>query len=386
MNRFGRWLGESPQAAAEGRRRAAQQRSVLERTPAPRGHEALSEKALRSSAFHWFGEDETSAERPSLAQRATEVLAGLGPLQMPSRQVDDGQPGGLHRSLRRGAGVEFSEHKEYAPGDDLRFLDWRAYARTDRYYVKRFEQEVHGTLTLVVDASASMGFTDLRGGDKFDAVLLILAALGLVVVRQGDSLGLVVIGRPELNVAPANGLRHFANITAQLEKLQPGGTAGLDVLGPNHWRGMERRGVVVVASDVLVDPQLAVAPLFDLRRTGLDVLLLHCLHPRERDLDFRAPAWLHCPETDDKRLVDARLVRHQYVEMMQTHCKKLQTLATHGGLGYLDVDTSIDPRGAIRRILSSTAKLRRHGYALVEVAGEYGEPGLDTATLLEEEL
>ena len=350
-------------------------RGPLERMPAPRGHDALPEKHL----LHWFGEEH--AARPTLAQRAAEVLAGLGPLQMPARQVNEGQPGGLHRSLRRGGGVEFSEHKEYAPGDDLRHLDWRAYARTDRYYIKRYEQEVHGTLTLVVDASASMGFADLRCGDKFDAVRLMLAALGLVLVRQGDAVGLLVIGRPELNLAPAGGLRHFVHIAERLETLQPEGQAGLDALGPSSWRGMDRFGLAVVASDALVEPELATAPLHDLRRSGLDVLLLHCLHPRERDLDFAGPTQLHCRETDARRLADPRLVKHTYAGLMRAHCDRLRVLATHGGLGYQLVDTGIDPRGVIREILRATARLRRHG-GLPLASGAYGEAGFDAGALL----
>lgn len=367
--------------------RAGAERGLLERVPAPRGHDALHSKRKDegpdkawSGHQYWFGD----AEKQTLAQRSAEVLAGLGPLQLPPRRVDDGQPGGLHRSLRRGGGVEFSEHKEYAPGDDLRHLDWRAYARTDRYYIKRYEQEVHATLTLVVDASASMQVNDLRGGDKFDAVRLMLAALGLVLVRQGDAVGLMVIGQPELNLAPAGGLRHFANLADRLEKLQPGGTSGLDVLGPSSWRGLERRGLVVVASDALVEPNKAMAPLRDLARSGQDVLLLHCLHPRELDLDFQGPTWLQCRETGDRRLTDPRLARAQYVEMMQAHCQQLRTLAVHGGLGYLLVDTGIEPRGVVRQILRATAQLRRRGQAPVEV-GAYGDAAFDPEVVLASE-
>lgn len=355
-------------------------RSALERMPAPRGHDALHEKP--GHLLHWFGDDHGAMQ--TLAQRAQEVLAGLGPLQLPARQVDDGQPGGLHRSLRRGGGVEFSEHKEYSPGDDLRHLDWKAYARTDRYYVKRYEQEVHASLTLVIDASASMGFADLRGGDKFDAVRLIFATLGLILVRQGDAVALLVIGRPELNLAPAGGLRHFANLCERLEKLEPSGAAGLDTLGASSWHGLDRKGIVVVASDVLIDPKLAVAPLYDLRRAGLDVMLLHTLHPRERDLDFFGPTQLHCLEKDSKRLIDPRLVKNTYAQLMQSHCEKLRVLATHSGLGYLQIDTSIDCRGVMRQLLRATARLRRRGQTLVE-SGAYGEEAFDAEVLLNAE-
>jgi uncharacterized protein (DUF58 family) len=357
-------------------------RGLLERKPAPRGQDALHDKGWRAQ-FNWFG-PEIEPSRQSLAQRAAEVLAGLGPLQLPVRQVADGQPGGLHRSLRRGGGVEFSEHKEYAPGDDLRHLDWKAYARTDRYFVKRYEQEVHATLTLVLDASASMQFHDLRGGDKFDTVRLLFAALALVLVRQGDAVGLVVVGRPELNLAAHAGVRQFTQLCERLESCTPAGQAGLDQLGPASWRGLDLNGIAVVASDVLVQPELAVAPLRDLQRAGMDVLLLHTLHPRERDLDFGGPTTLACPETGDRRLVDPRLARADFVGLMHAHCERLRTLATHSGLGYLPVDTSIEARGLTRQVLRATARLRRRGHAEVG-AGAYGEEGFDADVLLVEE-
>lgn len=355
-------------------------RGLLERIPAPRGLDALHERAAIAHLFNWFSEDEQAVKK-GLAQRASEVLTGLGPLQLPARQVGDGQPGGLHRSLRRGGGVEFSEHKEYAPGDELRQLDWKAYARTDRYYIKRFEQEVHATMTLVVDASASMQLADLQS-DKFDAVRLLLAAVALVLVRQGDSVGLLVLGQPELTMTPATGLRHFANLCERLERIAPDGKAGLDALGPTAWRGMDHRGLVLVASDVLMSVDAAVLPLGALRRSGLDVLLMHTLHPRELDLGFGSPAQFTCRETDRKVTVDPRVIRDAYVDLMRGHCDALRTATTHAGVGYLLVDTSVDPRGLIRQVLRSTARLKRPGQASL-ATGAYAEAGLDAASILE---
>jgi uncharacterized protein (DUF58 family) len=355
-------------------------RGVLERTPAPRGGDALHDKSQIGHLFQWFGDQETVVNQRPLAQRASEVLAGLGPLQLPARQVGDGLPGGLHRSLRRGAGVEFSEHKEYAPGDDLRHLDWKAYARSDRYYIKRFEQEVHATLTLVVDASASMQFADLDG-DKFDAVRLTLACLALVLVRQGDSVALHVLGRPELTLHPGTGLRHFGNLAERLEKLEPTGQAGLDALGPTTFRGESPTGLVVVASDALLRPLDAVSPLAALHKHGADVLLLHTLHPRERDLQFHGPTQLVCRETDNKKLMDPRVIRHAYTQLMQAHCAALRTAATHQGVGYLLMDAALEPRGLIRQVLAATTRLRHRGEAAPE-SGAYGDAAFDADVLL----
>ncbi len=379
----GALVGATPEPQAGGAKPtvAASQRGPLERMPAPRGHEALHDRAQLAQIFHWFADEDDPVVKRSLAQRASEVLAGLGPLQLPARQIDDGMPGGLHRSLRRGGGVEFSEHKEYAPGDDLRKLDWKAYARTDRYFIKRFEQEVHATLTLVLDASASMHFADFES-DKFGAVKLLMACIGLVLVRQGDSVGLVVLGRPESTVAPGTGLRHFAQIAEVLENTQPSGVHGLDAFEPVPWRGHERRGLALVASDVLLPPEQAMVPLLALQRSGMGVLLLHTLHPRELDLGFATPSQFTCRETERNRTVDPRMMRDAYVDLMRAHCDSVGRLAAHGGVGHVLVDTSVDPRGLIRRVLKATARLRRGGHTSELGSGD-GESVFDPQTALQ---
>lgn len=392
---LGRWLAMSRHAAkrlaqpldasapAPTRAVAKPQRDsrkVAERMPAPRGGDALHDKSQIGHLFQWFGEQPAEARQRSFAQRASEVLAGLGPLQLPARQMGDGIPGGLHRSLRKGAGVEFSEHKEYAPGDDLRHMDWKAWARSDRYYIKRFEQEVHAALTLVVDASASMAFADLDG-DKFDTTCLTLACLALVLVRQGDSVGLHVLGRPELSLHAGTGLRHFGLLAERLDALQPGGSAGLQALGPNTFRGAVPSGLIVVASDALIRAQDAAVPLAALRRHGADVLLLHTLHPRERDLQFHGPTQLVCKETDNKKLMDPRVIRHTYTQLMAQHCEQLRLALTHQGVGYLLLDASVEPRGLIRQVLVATTRLRHRGEALQE-SGAYGESTFDADMLL----
>jgi hypothetical protein len=185
---------------------------------------------------------------------------------------------------------------------------------------------------------------------------------------------LCVIGKPDQNLGGGTSLRHFAQLAERLDKLEPAGVAGVDALGPGSWRGLDRRGLCVVASDVLVEPELAVAPLDNLRRAGLDVLLLHTLHPREIDLEFGAPVWLHCPETGERRLTDPRIARHTFQRLMAEHCDQLRLACGHRGLGYLQVDTSVDPRSVIRRVLRATARLVQRRRAGAVVGPTFGDP------------
>ncbi len=380
---MGAWVAPAkgePGAVGTPHRRPSGTRSLLERLPAPRGHDALHDRGPTSHLLQWFADDDEAVVRKSLAQRASEVLAGLGPLQLPARQVDDGLPGGMHRSLRRGGGVEFSEHKDYAPGDDLRMLDWKAYGRTDRYVIKRYEQEVHATLTLILDASGSMQLSDFAS-DKFDAVRLLLACIALVLIRQGDSVGLAVLGRPQCTIAPGVGLRHFAHIAETLAAVQPDGDYGLDRFEPVPWRGHERRGLAMVASDVLVAPDKAMVPLTALQRSGLGVLLLHTLHPRELDLGFTTPAQFTCRESARQRTVDPRVMRDAYTTLMRQHCEAVAAAAAHGGVGHVLVDTSFDPRGLIRQVLRATTHLRVRGGTGAQGGGD-GEKTFDSQSVL----
>lgn len=285
-----------------------------------------------------------------LASEAAAVVARLrGLVPTPQRRVD-GIPGGLHRGARRGGGVEFAEHRDYAPGDDLRYLDWRAYARNDRYSIKRFEQEVHASVTLVLDASASMAIEGAPPPDKLATVLLVCAALATLIVRRGDAVGLMVAGR-SLDVAPAGGEPHLRRLIAHLATLTVRGPSGLESLGHRLVHGGPRRGVLVVVSDLLADPAAALAPLASARRLGPHVVLMHAVHPVELDLGFGGPVHVVCPETDARALVDPRSLRGEWDKLVERHHRELRDNATAAGLVYRLANLGDDPAELVRGIV-----------------------------------
>lgn len=296
-------------------------------------------------------------EVTALREQAGLVLARLADRELRSATVVDGAPGGTHRGLRRGGGVEFAEHREYSPGDDLRHLDWRAWARNDRFYIKRYEQEVHAAITLVVDASASMAVAP--GGaaavDKLAAVRLLVAVLAAMVVRQGDAVGLMIAGRPQLNLQPAGGEAQLLRVINVLLRTSAQGEGGLESLDRAALRDVERRGVVIVLSDVLTDPAQALAPLAAMARLGPRVALLQTLHPLELTLGFDGPVELICGERGQRQIVDPRVVRRGYVDMMADHCAAVRRQATATGVHHLVVDLGADPAGHIGKLLTLLA-------------------------------
>lgn len=295
---------------------------------------------------------------------AMEQIARLGTTEVGARRAVDGRLGGQRQGLRQGGGVEFAEHRDYAPGDDLRRLDWRAFARNDRLYIKLFEEEVHTSVLLVVDASASMAMRDAAttvGGrtpvDKWRQVQVLAAVLALLIGRQGDALGLQVCGddgpAPRVTSGPAQVSRVLARIAA----LQPDGAAALPELAAHS--AVARCSVVIVLSDLLTDPKEAIAPLARMRRAGPDVLLLHALHPVEQTFDFGQAVELYCEERGTRMRVEPRVVRQRYLAMMAAHQDALRQRCLDAGIRYDMLDLGEPASVELRRALGGLQRGRR---------------------------
>lgn len=282
----------------------------------------------------------------------------LGAVSPPSQRTVDGAPGGVHRAARRGGGIEFAEHRDYVPGDDLRYVDWKAYARSDRYTVKRFEQEVHASVTLLLDASASMQLHGAPAPDKMLAVRLLCATLATWIVRNGDAVGLVVAGR-SIDVPAAGGRAHLRRVLHQLATVQPRGAAGFEGLDRAVLRSAERRGTVLAVSDFLAQPSVVLAPLAQLRRLGPRVLALCALHPVELDLAMHETIEVVCDETLRRELLDPRAVRGAYREMMADHLERLTQRCGGCGVEFMQLDLGADPTTQVRAVARQLARRER---------------------------
>lgn len=221
---------------------------------------------------------------PGAAFLPPATLERLGSLEVVARTVVRGLLAGLHRSPLRGAGEEFARHREYQPGDDLRRLDWKVYARSDRLYVREHEERSSLRAWLVVDASASMGFAEPGGVAKLRYAAYVAAALAFLMLRAGDAVGLAAFGaEPRLLLAPRTRRGQLHDLLLQVERLAPSGDTGAAAALDRVGQALPRRGRVVLVSDLLEDDggDALVAAAGRLAGRGDEVAVLRVLTPAE---------------------------------------------------------------------------------------------------------
>ncbi|MCB1745105.1 MAG: DUF58 domain-containing protein [Gammaproteobacteria bacterium] len=285
------------------------------------------------------------------------VLARIGNIDLVSRLLVDGFISGLHNAVFKGVSVDFAEHRPYTPGDDIRCVDWRLYARSDRLYVKTFEAETNADLMLALDVSASMAFVSDRGGDtglsraalsKFDYGRYALGCLAELSARQRDRIGFAALRDPDAPVtsdpagdpvgelarvdfiAPSARRREF--VMRALANARAAGGGDLPAALTRLARRLTRRGIVVVLSDFYAEPERIAAALAELRLRGQDVIALHILDPRERDLDFETPVLLRDMESDALTPLDPSVATQQYRTRLSAHLDTLRQ-----ALGAMDI-------------------------------------------------
>ncbi len=217
-----------------------------------------------------------------------ETASRFGRLDLVARLVVEGFITGLHRSPYHGFSVEFSEHRPYMPGDPLRDLDWKALARTDRMYVKRYEEETNLKAWILVDVSGSMAFSDGGRMSKFRYASCVAAALSYLMLRQRDAVGLVLFRGDVVSLVPPRSVSSHLNVLLrELTLAEPGAETQMAPAFHDLAERLSRRGLVVVLSDFLDPPDDVLAGLRHFRHRGHEVLAMQILDPRERDLDLR---------------------------------------------------------------------------------------------------
>jgi len=265
-----------------------------------------------------------------------ELLARLATLKLRARAVAEGVLSGLHRSPHHGQSVEFAEHKEYSPGDEIRHIDWKAYGKTDKYYVKQFEQETNLRAWLVVDASGSMGYRGPKAAmTKLEYGSTLAAALAYLLVRQQDAAGLVAVGDQVTRaIPPRSAASHLGALLEALEGLVAAGPTRLAAAVDHVVEHAPRRCQVVVISD-LMDPEgRVVRRLAQLRRRKHEVTVFHVLDPAELEFPFEDPTLFLSLE--DARQVEAhgRDVRRGYLEVLGRWLEAVKREAQEADLDY----------------------------------------------------
>ncbi len=279
------------------------------------------------------------------------ALSKLGGVEFVARNVVEGFLMGLHRSPHRGFSAEFAELRQYQAGDDLRYIDWRMYGRSDRFYVKQFEEETNLRAYLLLDVSESMGWSSRPGElpEKLWYAKHLAASLALILLRQGDGVGLTAFhDHVVARVAPRGGQRQWKELARTLQELDAVGQTSAEGALREMAVRLRRRGLVVLLSDMLVAREETLTALKFLRHHGHEVLVLHLLDPGERELPSAADVRFFDPESGRELLVSVADVRNEYREAVDQALMEWRRALKPQGIDYEVVQTD-RPLGVARR-------------------------------------
>ena len=289
----------------------------------------------------------------------TEV-ARMGRLEVVATRVVEGYLAGMHRSPFKGSSVEFAEHRPYAPGDEMRMIDWRVYAKSDRYYVKEFEEETNLAAMLVVDASGSMGF-GASTVTKLQYAKMTAAILARLLLNQQDGVGLAVIDKTLRSYVPPRAIaRHFNPIIESLTRAEPAGETSLAEVLHELAQRTRRRGMMVLCSDCFDDLESLRGAFHHLRSRGHQLLLFHIMAPEELSFDFTQ--WTHFEdlESGERRVdLDPPTVRRHYLEQVGAFLRGLRGMCGEIGIEYMPITTDQPLGEALAGYLKRRVAMRK---------------------------
>jgi uncharacterized protein (DUF58 family) len=281
-----------------------------------------------------------------------DVLAGIADLELVARIVVEGLVSGLHRSPFHGYSAEFSQYRHYRPGDDLKYVDWKLVARTDRVYTKQFRETTNMASAIVLDTSGSMDFPRVPVS-KFRYAVIAAAALAHLISGQGDAIGLLA---GERFLPPRAGRQHLRGLLAGLSSLAPGGGWGAADQVRRAAERLRRRGLLLVLSDFYDDEERTLVELRRAARMGHEVVLLQILSRDEIELPYRRDLEFADLESGRTLAVNAGLARRDYTDAMAAFLERWHSRAGAEGFQYSLIVTDTPPERALRNLLLARAK------------------------------
>ena len=286
-----------------------------------------------------------------------QVVARIGSMELRARTVVEGFLIGLHRSPHKGFSVEFSEYRQYMPGDDVSLIDWKVYARSDRYYVKKFEEETNLECHLLLDVSGSMGYSS-TAISKQEYASYLAASLAYLMNRQNDAVGLIVFAERVLKQLEASVRpEHLRQVLLELDRVETGGGSNLAKPLIRLADALSRRGMVVLISDLLDEPKRVVDGLRRLRFRGTDVVVFHVLDHAELTFPFEGASRFEDLETGEEVQAVPSAVRGDYLKRVEDLIAFYTRELRLSGIDYRLVDTSKPLDLALLAYLSARSQL-----------------------------
>ncbi|NLW51301.1 MAG: DUF58 domain-containing protein [Candidatus Brocadiaceae bacterium] len=281
------------------------------------------------------------------------TLGSLSGLKVRARHIVEGYLTGLHRSPLHGRSVEFAEHRPYTPGHELRHVDWRLWARTDRFYVKLYEEETNVRAHFLVDASASMGYAS---GDctKYACGAVLASSLACLLLMQQDAVGLALFDTEmRAQMPPSANPAALSVFCRLLEETAPGRPTQLADVAHAAADRLARRGLVVLVSDLLAPLPDVVSALRRLRYDGHSVVVVHVVDPAERDFPFDGPVRFEDMEGSGGIPAEARQVRAAYLDSFRRFRQSVEARCLQEGVDYVPADSDQPPAAVLGRLLTS---------------------------------
>jgi len=283
-----------------------------------------------------------------------EVIRQISRLDLRAQFVVKGFLQGLHASPFHGFSVEFSEHRRYTPGDDPKDIDWLVYAKTDKYYVKKFEAETNITGYLVMDLSSSMAYSYSQKLTKFEYAICLAASLCYLMIHQQDPVGLITFDEKIRNsVAPKSKRTQLGTVLSVLANLQPAGQTNIGQSVIQLAAMLKHKSLVMLFTDLLGDPDPIIDSLRRLRHGGHDVILFHILDEAEIRFPFSGLMELEDPESHEKMLVDGNAYRAEYLAEVDAFRELYQRECFQSNIDYVGIDTGMQFDKALTEYLVS---------------------------------
>ena len=275
--------------------------------------------------------DQTNSQHSFIDPKVLARLSGLG---LHTRIPMLGSVSGRHRSPVRGSSLEFAEYRKYVPGDDIRRMDWRAWGRSDRFYIKEFEADTNLRLCLIVDTSGSLNFT-VGGISKINYIKSLAGTLAYLASRQGDAVGLYCAGKNfHTEIKPKRNATHLRIVLDELAEIKAEGETGLAESLHKAAEGIDQRALVVVISDLYIEPDILNSCFQHLRFRKHDVVTFHLLDQSEVDFDFDRPTRFVDMEGGVPIMADPSLVSKQYQQAITGYLADLETVMLDAAIDY----------------------------------------------------
>ena len=279
-------------------------------------------------------------------------------MELRARLVVEGFITGLHRSPYHGFSVEFAEHRQYMPGDGIRHIDWKIYARTDRYYIKQYEEETNLKSYILLDTSRSMAYSSGGSISKLEYASYLAASLAFMMIKQQDAVGLALFDEALTEYLPPHATKAYLHqILITLQRLKASGRTGAGKSLHQVADRIRRRGLVIIISDLLDDPDEFVAALKHLRHKKNEVIVMHVLDPLERSFAFGPDAVFRDLETSERMPTQPAQIQHAYQEAMRAFVDRFKRECRENYVDYVLMDTGTPFDVALVEYLSKREKI-----------------------------